>query len=157
VAGGLFIDVKSPLIPLIAGTIGAVILSTILEFFLFNVDYTRTEYLQYEDDEYYYYVKAVPKMSIAQKNVTVKTIREEYPQNQTQNQNYNEVSSDTRKMPPLYGAQGPVGQETISFTGFNQKMTDIPEDTGAPVQKPDDMQEHDVDFESRLEESLKDL
>ena len=77
VAGGLIIDVRTPVIPMIAGTVGAVLISLILEFFLFNVDYSRTEYLQYEDDDYYYYVKAVPKRSISQRQVVVKTIRED--------------------------------------------------------------------------------
>ena len=30
-------------------------------FFFFSVDYTCTEYVQFEDDDYYYYVKAVPR------------------------------------------------------------------------------------------------
>ena len=33
--------------------------------FLFSVDYSRTERVQFEDDEYYYYVKAVPKVVVA--------------------------------------------------------------------------------------------
>jgi hypothetical protein len=37
----------------------------ILKFFFFNLDYTRTERVQFEDDEYYYYVKAVPKIYVA--------------------------------------------------------------------------------------------
>lgn len=36
-----------------------------LQFFFFNLDYTRTERVQFEDDEYYYYVKAVPKIYVA--------------------------------------------------------------------------------------------
>lgn len=32
------------------------------EFLFFNVDYKAKELLQFEDDEYYYYVKAVPKV-----------------------------------------------------------------------------------------------
>ena len=36
--------------------------------------YTKKEYLQFEDDEYYYYVKAVPKMSIAIPEKKVKKI-----------------------------------------------------------------------------------
>lgn len=46
---------------LIGGSIVAVIVVTIIKFFVFNVDYARTEKVQFEDDEYYYYVKAVPK------------------------------------------------------------------------------------------------
>ena len=32
------------------------------ELFFFNVDYTRTEHLRFEDDDYFYYVKAIPKV-----------------------------------------------------------------------------------------------
>jgi hypothetical protein len=38
------------------------------------VDYSRTECVQYEDDEYYYYVKAVPKLTIVNADVRVKQI-----------------------------------------------------------------------------------
>ena len=136
VAGSLFIDVKTQIIPLIAGTIGAVILCEILEFFLFNVDYSRTEMIQFEDDEYYYYVKAVPKMSISKKDVTVKTIQ-----------------------PNPYREQqaGPVPQETITFSGFDQKIADGPRHIDSPAQPVEEIPVENVDFESKLEESLKEL
>lgn len=60
--GSIFLEAQIPVIPLIAGTIASVILGMILEFFFFHVDYKKTERLQFEDDEYYYYVKAVPKI-----------------------------------------------------------------------------------------------
>lgn len=50
----------------------------VIEFFRFCVDYNRTERVQFEDDEYYYYVKAVPKMSVSAPTKTVKRIN---PQN----------------------------------------------------------------------------
>lgn len=150
IAGGLFIEVKYSVIPLVAGTIGAVILSVILEFFLFNVDYSRTEMLQFEDDEYYYYVKAVPKMSISNKDVTIKKIEDD---RQVQVPLANPNSRyDTHP----YQA-GPVPQETITFAGIDQKMEDVPKDTGAPVEHPEDLSVDEVDFESKLEESLKEL
>ena len=40
----------------------SVALALILEFFIFSVDYSKAEKFQYEDDEYFYYVKAVPKL-----------------------------------------------------------------------------------------------
>jgi len=40
------------------------LLSYAAEFFLFALDYTHTEYTQFEDDEYYYYVKVVPKIVV---------------------------------------------------------------------------------------------
>ena len=62
--------------PMIAGSIAAVVIGLVLELFFFTVDYARSENLQYEDDEYYYYVKAVPKISVAAPEKTVKRINE---------------------------------------------------------------------------------
>ncbi len=42
---------------------GAVISGLILDLFFLSVDYSGTETLQFEDDEYYYYVKAIPKVA----------------------------------------------------------------------------------------------
>ena len=146
VAGGLIIDVRTPVISMIAGTVGAVLISLILEFFLFNVDYSRTEYLQYEDDDYYYYVKAVPKRSISQRQVVVKTIRED-------------VHADAAGEPQQTPVQqpGPVPQETIAFTGLireEEKVQQAPvSESSTYAEKPD----KEVDFQEKLEESLKDL
>lgn len=60
---------------LMLGSVISVLLVKVLEFFVFNVDYSRTELVQFEDDEYYYYVKAVPKNTVAAPEKRVKTIR----------------------------------------------------------------------------------
>ena len=39
-------------------------LAQIVRFFIFNVDYLRIENVQFEDEDYYYYVKAVPKVMV---------------------------------------------------------------------------------------------
>ena len=41
------------------------------------VDYSRKETVQFEDDDYYYYVKAIPKLGVAKKNKNVKTMTED--------------------------------------------------------------------------------
>lgn len=38
------------------------------------LDYTATEHLQFEDDDYYYYVKAVPKLNISMSNHNIKVL-----------------------------------------------------------------------------------
>lgn len=48
----------------ILGILFSVIINIILQYFCFDLDYNRTEKVQFEDDEYYYYVKAVPKNTI---------------------------------------------------------------------------------------------
>lgn len=59
---------------IVIGTIVSGLLCMVLKFFLFNVDYSRTEYVQFEDDEYYYYVKAIPKNNVTKANKKVKKI-----------------------------------------------------------------------------------
>ena len=51
----------------------------VLEFLFFSVDYSRTENIQFEDDEYYYYVKAVPKVGVAAPEKEVKRITDDEP------------------------------------------------------------------------------
>lgn len=72
--GALILKANITVLPLILGTLVSMVLALVVEFFVFSVDYSRTEYTQFEDDEYYYYVKAVPKMSIAVADKKVKKI-----------------------------------------------------------------------------------
>ncbi len=60
----------------IIGTVLSVGLAFVVELFKFPVDYSRTESLSFEDDEYYYYVKAVPKLTVAAPEKVVKKINE---------------------------------------------------------------------------------
>lgn len=72
--GDLLLDTNTSIGPVLIGAVLSLILLKFLEFFVFNVDYSRTEYVQFEDDEYYYYVKAVPKIMMAKPAKTVKKI-----------------------------------------------------------------------------------
>lgn len=76
-AGTFAFDLSSmgfSLITILLGSVLAAAAALALQFFLFSVDYTRTEYVQFEDDEYYYYVKAVPKVAITEPDVQIKKI-----------------------------------------------------------------------------------
>ncbi len=59
---------------LLVGLVGASAAALIYQLFVFSVDYSRTEYTQFEDDDYYYYVKAVPKIAISKTDVKVQKI-----------------------------------------------------------------------------------
>lgn len=72
--GDLMFDTNVSILNLIIGTVFSVLIAKIVEFFAFHVDYSRTEKVQFEDDEYYYYVKAVPKITVAVPSRTVKKI-----------------------------------------------------------------------------------
>lgn len=72
--GGLILKANVSVLSVILGTVAGVLAALAVEFLVLSVDYSRTEFTQFEDDEYYYYVKAVPKMSIAVPNKKVKRI-----------------------------------------------------------------------------------
>lgn len=72
--GGLVMKASVSIGSVVLGTLVGMLVALAVEFFVLSVDYTRTEYTQFEDDEYYYYVKAVPKMSIMPADKKVKRI-----------------------------------------------------------------------------------
>ena len=72
--GDLMFDTNVSIGGVIIGSIFSVLIAMIVQFFAFNVDYSRTEKVQFEDDEYYYYVKAIPKITVATPSKTVKKI-----------------------------------------------------------------------------------
>lgn len=72
--GDLMYDTNLSIISALLGAVVTVLVCKVIEFFRFCLDYSRTEKVQFEDDEYYYYVKAVPKMTVAAPTNTVKKI-----------------------------------------------------------------------------------
>lgn len=71
-AGYLVLNVSGKTLGLLIGNILSLLISFVIQFLFMNLDYARTERVQFEDDDYYYYVKAVPKKMVAVKEVTVK-------------------------------------------------------------------------------------
>lgn len=67
-------EISIPVTGLLVGIVISLILAGVYTFFVFTVDYSRTEYVQFEDDDYYYYVKAVPKMTVSTPDVKVQKI-----------------------------------------------------------------------------------
>jgi len=72
--GDLLYDTNISVVSVLLGSVLALAVGKLIEFFRFCVDYSRTEKVQFEDDEYYYYVKAVPKMTVSVPTKTVKKI-----------------------------------------------------------------------------------
>ena len=61
--GDIMYKTDISVVGLILGTILACGVVKVIQFLVFDVDYSRTEKVQFEDDDYYYYVKAVPKIT----------------------------------------------------------------------------------------------
>ena len=136
-AGDFCLDVTVSMVPMIISTVVSVLIGFVLEFFVYGGDYSRTERLEYEDDEYYYYVKAVPKASVATSERSIKKIKAEPVREEKKKEDkvvFREENFPERKETPV-----------------TQKP-----DFGSPVNEtPQKIDE--IDFEKQLEESLKDL
>ena len=73
IVGNIIVDMSlfCGIASVIIGGLLSLVLGWLLQFFLHSVDYTKAEKVQFEDDDYYYYVKAVPKIKVnaSRKNV----------------------------------------------------------------------------------------
>ena len=72
--GDFMFSVSVDMLQLLLGVLAGCAVAGIYNFFVLALDYSRTEYVQFEDDDYYYYVKAVPKITVSTTDVTVKHI-----------------------------------------------------------------------------------
>ncbi len=74
IGGQIAFSPKLNMVLIIIGIVLGAGVGYLCQIMFFSVDYKRTEFVQYEDDEYYYYVKAVPKINIVNEDVKVKQI-----------------------------------------------------------------------------------
>ena len=76
VVGGGMIALGNPgkLLIVFVGSFIGLILSAGLMFIIRPLDYSRVERVEFEDEEYYYYVKAVPKLSVELEDREIKQI-----------------------------------------------------------------------------------
>lgn len=72
--GSVTLAVEVELSSILLGSLVGILIAMVLQFCKGIVDYQRTEILQFEDDDYYYYVKAIPKLSVSETNKSVKHI-----------------------------------------------------------------------------------
>lgn len=69
--GNLILDIQEEILWIVIGSLISGGIALFLQFFILSLDYSRVENVQFEDDYYYYYVKAVPKtkVSVPEKNI----------------------------------------------------------------------------------------
>lgn len=77
--GGLGFDFTGMASEIVLGTIFSVVITLIVQFFRLTLDYSAVERTQFEDDDYYYYVKAVPKMKVTAPEKNIKMINVQNP------------------------------------------------------------------------------
>ncbi len=82
--GNYFLDISVNFVTIGIGFLLNILVSFVLVVLVFSYDYKRTEEVQFEDDEYYYFVKAIPKTAISLtekrvENITGKTKNSDRP------------------------------------------------------------------------------
>jgi hypothetical protein len=70
----LIFDKSEQILSMILGTIVSAGIVFAVNFFKLTLDYSGVEFVQFEDDVYYYYVKAVPKITVTTPQMRVKHI-----------------------------------------------------------------------------------
>lgn len=70
----LILDKSDMILSTILGTLVSAVIVFIIHFFKLTLDYSGVEHVQFEDDVYYYYVKAVPKITVTTPQMRVKHI-----------------------------------------------------------------------------------
>mgnify|MGYP004426511713 CR=1 FL=1 len=53
---------------------GSIAIALIIQFLYNVIDYTREETFEFEDEEYYYYVRAIPKVTVEEEEFNVTQI-----------------------------------------------------------------------------------
>lgn len=104
--GDLIYETNISVLGVILGNILGMGIAKVIEFFRFCVDYSRTEKVQFEDDEYYYYVKAVPKMTVAAPTKTVKHIN---------TQRVRSVSTERTRRENVTRRNSSVGRQSVTI------------------------------------------
>ena len=103
VTGNIMFDTGISYVTLVLGAVLATVIGLGLELMIFSVDYSRTENVQFEDDEYYYYVKAVPKLSVPAKEQQVKRINQEIEKKENETMSRKEELDDSTPKMQLTG------------------------------------------------------
>ncbi len=163
VFGSMFMSVSTELVGIILSGVFAIIIGFAVEFFELGVDYSRTELTQFEDDEYIYYVKAVPKALVSEGKKSVKKftpnsklVEEVKPDQVRQNKEtrVHQQESQHQEMKTNQEVNLNQTEETQTQDFLVEQNTAQEESDAVPVER---VSQEDFDFEKQLEESLKNL
>lgn len=75
IIGSVIVSADISIVGVILGSLFAGLLCALCQFMRFSLDYHRTEKVQFEDDDFYYYVKAIPKIKISKAEKEIKKIK----------------------------------------------------------------------------------
>lgn len=141
-AGKIYLGSRSEVPSIIVGCLISAVICFIIQFMILSLDYTRVERLQFEDDEYYYYVKAVPKAYVPKLEKKVKQIHTKHSRSKktsrpkktkaekpdtitAKKEKSDRISADKIKSVSIWSAKkGTLEKETDAAGEEEQKETD---------------------------------
>ncbi len=89
--GEVMMGNQAALLPILIGCVVSFLILMIVSFFMHNLDYRRVENVQFEDDDYYYYVRAIPKSFASRRKKKTQKPRPDYPRE-------DDEKADTRQL-----------------------------------------------------------
>ena len=132
----LKLDVNGSVSKMVLMTIFCAVLAFIIEFFRRVLDYTAIENVQFEDDDYYYYVKAVPKINLSAPKINVKRITAKESEDDILPEEISDASENGEKNVSIVGlanarkqAREGYKEEDVDFT-VDTSGIDIDEERG---------------------------
>ena len=123
--GDVAMDAKVGVVGSLLGTLVGVVFGFITLFFVFNLNYTAIEKVQFEDDEYYYFVKAVPKYVLAERKPSSKNINRSLKVDpNAQHRTSHAHAQQHANQQPKQSAQGaPIRKQQSAQTKSNSART----------------------------------
>ena len=163
-------DVTVSVGSLIAMSLLCGVIAMLCDYMKRVLDYTAVEKVQFEDDDFYYYVKAVPKVNISLREMDVKHINrhaidgEDYEyEEETEDEDYEpEPAFDRRKMEKEDEVDVEPEEEVKPYTPSSKKShvkllmkpADLKEKEKAAREKSADNYEEDMTLDEDFEEFI---
>lgn len=134
------------------GSLLAFALALLYDLFRMGLNYSKTEHVQFEDDDYYYFVKAVPKIGISEE---LRPHRDEMEESRR-----NELMDAVEKFGLPVSIDLPEAEEAVKTEETPEyEDLDVPEEENLPV-RPRDPRQDPLRFEepgSVTHEELEEL
>ncbi|MCR5154942.1 MAG: hypothetical protein K6B75_08870 [Lachnospiraceae bacterium] len=132
------------------GSIFSLVIALIVQFFRYTLDYTGVQRVQFEDDDYYYYVNAVPKFVGEVEAELAKQGNVDYTVELDEEMQDRDIPSSEEN--PAYESTGNGDENFYDAPDQNVENTDMNEDNDKEAESPLDeaIDEEANEFEKRF-------
>ena len=136
--GSLKFDISISVGSIIFMTLLCSLIAMLSDFMKRVLDYTAIEHVQFEDDDFYYYVKAVPKIKISMTNHNIRVLSPE--------DDYGKPSDDYPDDEDYVSAYSEQAPGYDLYNGYDEEGGDGYTDDGQDPENYDGVDEEDGDY-----------